>query len=158
MKKYIIAGVLVVAFVAYVIFANTNKSAAPMTAENNPSGGTPAAGSSSTTGGDNGTPPTGAGTGGASTYKDGIYTGTVADAFYGNLQVAVTISGGKITDVTFPQYPNEAGHTAELSQMVMPELKAEAIAAQSANVQIISGATQDTQAFQQSLASALTQA
>jgi uncharacterized protein with FMN-binding domain len=101
-----------------------------------------------------GNPPT---TGSTGQYKNGTYTGNVADAFYGNLQAAVTISGGAITDITFPQAPS-GGHSGEVSAVALPELRQEAIAAQSANVNIVSGATQDSQAFQQSLASALAQA
>ncbi|HEX3096025.1 MAG TPA: hypothetical protein VHQ20_02810, partial [Patescibacteria group bacterium] len=39
----------------------------------------------------------------AGKYKDGTYTGSVADAYYGNIQVKAIISGGKITDVIFLQ-------------------------------------------------------
>jgi uncharacterized protein with FMN-binding domain len=91
-------------------------------------------------------------------YKDGVYTGSVADAYYGLVQVKATIKGGLITDVAFLQYPNKKGHTAELSSQVMPMLTTEAIKVQSAQVDMISGATQTVEAFQQSLASALAQA
>ncbi|HUC01422.1 MAG TPA: peptidoglycan-binding protein [Candidatus Paceibacterota bacterium] len=90
-------------------------------------------------------------------YKDGTYTGSVADAFYGNLQVVATIQGGAITDITFPQYPT-GGNSSNVSGWALPTLKQEAITAQSADVHIVSGATQDSQAFQQSLAVALAQA
>ncbi len=91
-------------------------------------------------------------------YKDGTYTGQVADAFYGNLQVQATISGGKITDVQFLQYPNDNGTTLEVNKQAMPILKQEAITKQAANVDIVTGASQSSQAFQQSLQSALNQA
>ena len=91
-------------------------------------------------------------------YKNGTYTGPVADAFYGNLQVTAVIQGGKLADVQFPVYPNDSGHSMEVSQMALPMLKQEAIQSQSANVSIISGATQTSEAFQQSLAAALAQA
>ena len=93
-----------------------------------------------------------------STYKDGTYTGSVADAYYGNVQVQATISGGKITDVTFLQYPNDNGTSMYINSQAMPLLKQEAIAAQSANVDGVSGASETSPAFQQSLASALNQA
>jgi uncharacterized protein with FMN-binding domain len=102
---------------------------------------------------DNGS--TGTGTG---QYTDGTYTGSLADAIYGKLQVTVTISNGMITNVTFPVYPNSPGHTSQVSASALPQLEQEAIASQSANVNIVSGATQDSQAFQQSLAAALAQA
>lgn len=90
-------------------------------------------------------------------YKDGTYTGSVADAYYGNVQVAVVISGGKITAVNFLQYPNTHSTSMMINQQVMPYLQQEAIQAQSSNVQIISGATFTSQAFAQSLDSVLTQ-
>ncbi len=97
-------------------------------------------------------------TGSASGYKDGTYTGPVTDAFYGNVQVQVVISGGKITDVKWLQYPTGGGHTDEVSSQVMPVLTQEVIAKQSAAVDSISGATNTTGAFQQSLQQALQQA
>jgi uncharacterized protein with FMN-binding domain len=92
------------------------------------------------------------------TYKDGTYTGSVADAYYGNVQVSATISGGKITGVKFLQYPNTHGTSVMINQQAMPYLIQEAIQAQSSNVQTVSGATFTTQAFQQSLQAALSQA
>jgi len=91
-------------------------------------------------------------------YKDGSYTGNAADAFYGNIQVQVTISGGKITDVQFLQYPSDRSTSVMINSQAMPYLKQEAIQAQSANVDIISGATDSSQAFQESMQSALAQA
>ena len=91
-------------------------------------------------------------------YKDGTYTGQVADAYYGNVQVSVTISGGKITGVKFLQYPNSHSVSVIINQQAMPYLRQETIKAQSANVQIISGATFTSEAFQQSLQSALSKA
>src|SRR5581483_7148043 len=41
------------------------------------------------------------------TYKDGQFTGSAADAFYGLVQVQAVISGGKLTDVKFLQTPND---------------------------------------------------
>lgn len=91
-------------------------------------------------------------------YKDGSYTGDVADAYYGPLQVQVAIANGKITDVQFLQYPNDRGESIEISNMAMPQLKQEAIHSQNAQVDIVSGATQTSQGFQQSLQSALEKA
>jgi uncharacterized protein with FMN-binding domain len=91
-------------------------------------------------------------------YKDGTYTGSVADAFYGNIQVKVVISGGRITDVIFLQYPNDRNTSIEINSQAMPILKQEAISAQSAQVSGVSGATATSQAFIESLGSALSQA
>lgn len=91
-------------------------------------------------------------------YKDGAYTGSSADAFYGYIQVKVTVSQGKITKVDFLQYPNDRGHSILINQYAMPILEQEAISAQSANVDTVSGATDTSIAFKQSLSSALNQA
>ena len=91
-------------------------------------------------------------------YKDGTYTGQVADAYYGYVQVQTTIQKGKIVDVTFLQYPNDRNRSVAINSQAMPYLKQETIAAQSSNVDIISGATATSEAFVASLESALTQA
>jgi uncharacterized protein with FMN-binding domain len=93
-----------------------------------------------------------------SVFKDGTYTGKVADAFYGNLQVAAIIQAGKLTDVQFLQFPNDRGESTQVNVRSNPILKSEAIQSQSANVAIVSGATQSSEAFQLSLADALAQA
>lgn len=94
----------------------------------------------------------------SSGYKDGSYTGIVTDAFYGPVQVQAIISAGKITDVIFLQYPNDRRTSIEINSQAMPFLKQEAIAAQSSQVDIVSGATQTSRAFIESLKSALDQA
>ncbi len=91
-------------------------------------------------------------------YKDGTYTGNTYNAYYGNVQVAVTISGGKITNVKFLQYPNSHSTSVFINQQAMPYLQQETIQSQNANVQLISGATFTSQAFVQSLTSALSKA
>ncbi len=88
-------------------------------------------------------------------YKDGQYTGQVADAYYGNIQVRVTIQSGKLSNVEFLQYPNDRMTSMHINSQAMPYLKQEAISAQSASVDGVSGATDTSQAFIQSLSSAL---
>jgi uncharacterized protein with FMN-binding domain len=115
-------------------------------------------GSSGSGNGNNGPTNTTVSSSPAGQYKDGTYTGSSADAYYGNVQVSAIISGGKITDVKFLQYPDTHNTSVIINQQAMPYLKQEAIKAQSPNVQIISGATFTSQAFQQSLQAALSQA
>ncbi len=91
-------------------------------------------------------------------WKDGNYTGNSADAFYGNIQVRATIQNGSLVQVEFLQYPNDRSTSVEINSQAMPLLQSEAIQAQSANVDIISGATDTSNAFRESLASALSQA
>ncbi len=91
-------------------------------------------------------------------YKDGTYTGKLVDAFYGNVQVAISITGGKIDNVKFLSYPNNEETSVMINQQAMPLLQKETIKSQSGNVQIISGATFTSKAYQKSLQDALNNA
>lgn len=94
----------------------------------------------------------------AGQYKDGSYTGPSENAYYGFVQVKATVSGGKLTSVSFLEYPNDNPTSQSINSQAIPYLQQEAIQAQSANVDIISGATYTSQAFSQSLGSALNSA
>ncbi len=94
----------------------------------------------------------------AGKFADGTYTGSPADAYYGTIQVEAIIQNGALADVQFLQYPSDRSTSRYINGQAMPYLRQEAIDAQSANVDIVSGATDSSQAFQQSLASALAQA
>lgn len=91
-------------------------------------------------------------------YRDGAYTGNSADAYYGYVQVKAIIQGGKITDVQFLDHPSDRGTSIEINNQAMPYLISEAIQAQSANVDTVSGASETSGAFRESLGSALAQA
>lgn len=91
-------------------------------------------------------------------YRDGEYTGNVVDAFFGYIQVRAVIADGKITDVVFLKYPNDRPTSIQINEEAIPILKEEAIIAQSAKVDIVTGATQSAEAFRISLQSALDQA
>ena len=152
MKKLLLSLAVVVAFAFYAFFASS-RSPNPSPAASNPANGLDLGQSPS--------PATGVPVGTSlktARYKDGTYTGPVADAYFGNIQVKAVVSGGKLSDVQFLQYPNDRGNSIRISQQSMPILKSEAIKAQSAGVDIISGATQTSEAFKQSLAAALAKA
>jgi len=91
-------------------------------------------------------------------FKDGTYRGISADAYYGRVQVEVVVNRGFIADVKFLDHPHEQGTSLEINGRATPLLRTEAISAQSAQVDTISGATQTSRAFRESLASALAQA
>lgn len=91
-------------------------------------------------------------------YNDGVYTGNVVNAYYGNVQIQSTIKNGKITEVKFLQKPNAATRSVVINTIADPNLSQEAIQSQSTKVAIVSGATASSEAFIQSLTNALTQA
>ena len=74
---------------------------------------------------------------------------------FGNMQVSVTIANGAITAVTPLQLTNRGGRSVAISNQAAPILRSEVLAAQSANVQSVSGATYTTQGYLRSLQSAL---
>lgn len=162
MKKFMVAVLIIGAFVLYSI---TYNHAAPMAVlpngSNSSSNSSSASDSSggSSSGSATATPTTGGATGtSGSLYKDGSYTGSPADAQWGLIQVKAIIKSGKITDVQFLQYPNERNRSVEINNYADPQLTSEAIQAQSATVDVVSGATDSSDAFMQSLSDALSQA
>ena len=86
--------------------------------------------------------------------NSGTFTGAVVQDPYGQVQVQVTLAGGKITNVIAVHLPSQ-GRSGYISQSVAPILSGEAISAQSASIDTVSGATYTSQAYAQSLQSAL---
>ncbi len=169
MKKYLLSGAMVFLFVLYLVYqrmgitpnnqvlsvATPNDST--LASGNDPTTSVPTASAppaNSTSLPAKSTPHTIVTSG----LKDGTYTGTQADAYYGYIQVQAIIQNGKLADVQFLQYPNDQGESIKINTRALPLLRSEAIIAQSANVAIVSRATDSSQAFRQSLASALSQA
>ena len=93
----------------------------------------------------------------ASTYKDGTVTGSVITTRFGNVQVQVTISGGAIADVRALQLPSRDGRSQQIASEAEPILRQEALTAQSAKIDLLSGATYTSDAYARSLQSALDQ-
>jgi uncharacterized protein with FMN-binding domain len=91
-------------------------------------------------------------------FKDGVYTGQDVITQFGDVQVKVTISGGKITDVQAVQLPFDRPRSAEISQFAGPRLHDEVLQAQSAQIDVLSGATYTSDAYAQSVQAALDQA
>lgn len=114
-------------------------------------------GSGSTTGTDGTGSTTGSGTT-SSGLKDGTFTGDAASTRYGPVQVQVTVSGGSIASVDVVEYPNENPRDRQINQQAVPMLVSETTSAQSAQIDMISGATYTSRGYQQSLQSALDQA
>ena len=86
------------------------------------------------------------------------YTGAAVTTRYGIVQVKVTVSDRKITNVSFAQLTAFDGHSARINADAAPILLQETLTAQSAQIQTVSGATYTSQGYQQSLQSALDKA
>ncbi len=96
--------------------------------------------------------------GGARSYTDGTYTGPVTDAYYGTMQIQAIVQGGKLAGVRVLRYPSDRNTSIAINSQALPMLQNEVIAAQSASVDIISGATLSSDAFLRSLNGALSKA
>ena len=82
-------------------------------------------------------------------------TGDPVDNQYGTVQVQVTLQGNQITDIVALQMPDGHRRSVEISEQAEPALRQEALQAQSAQIDIVSGATFTSQSYAQSLQSAL---
>jgi uncharacterized protein with FMN-binding domain len=80
------------------------------------------------------------------------------NVYYGNVQTRAVISGGKLASINILNYPHDRSTSARINSAALPKLVQEAIASQNAQVDIVSGATETSQGFRQSLASALAKA
>ncbi len=94
----------------------------------------------------------------SSSLTDGTYTGSSVETRYGPVQVEITVSGGKITEVTALQLTNAEQRSVQISNQAAPLLRSEVLAAQSASVATISGATYTTDGYLSSLQSAIDKA
>lgn len=90
--------------------------------------------------------------------RDGRYTGQDVPNQFGDVQVLVVVSGGRITDVQSLQLPSDRARSAYISQVAGPLLHDEVLQAQSAQVDSISGATYTSESYAESVQSALDQA
>jgi len=107
----------------------------------------PVAGSSGTASGSN-----------TSSSSSKTYTGPSTDTRWGPVQVAITVSDGKITDVTVPVYPNGNPKDQEINAYALPILTKATLASQDGSVDMISGATVTSQGYATSLQGALDEA
>ncbi len=85
-------------------------------------------------------------------------TGTVASTQYGPMQVQVTLAGTKITKVTVLQRTDDGSESDQIDATAIPTLTSETLAAQSAHIDAVSGASYTSSGYIQSLQSALDKA
>ena len=147
-KKLVVAGFVAITFIVYSFHQRSEGSqAVQRVTSNNTTSSQPASSSTASS-----TPVTNV------SYKDGTYTGKSSDAFYGYVQVRATVSAGRLSDITILNYPQDRDNSIEINNSALPQLKQQAIQAQSSQVDGVSGATDTSQAFMESLGDALAQA
>ncbi|MCX4861754.1 FMN-binding protein [Streptomyces canus] len=82
-------------------------------------------------------------------------TGDTIQTRWGPVQVRITIKDGKLTEVTAVTYPTDNPRDQEINSYAIPRLRTEALQAQSAEIDTVSGATYTSDGYRQSLQSAL---
>jgi uncharacterized protein with FMN-binding domain len=172
MKRAILVGGGTLAGVAAVLALNPDaaSTAAASSSSSISSGTSSSSSSSSSSGSDAGSTATPSASSSASatadsgssstSATDGTYTGDSVDVGrgYGNVQVEITVQGGRIVDVTALEVPQNDGRSAQISSVAIPYLVDQALQAQSSDVAGVSGATYTSVGFAESLKSALVQA
>ncbi|WP_273450290.1 FMN-binding protein [Streptococcus ferus] len=94
----------------------------------------------------------------SSDLKDGTYTGASTSTKWGDVQVQITVKSGKITAIDVLKSPDTENKSIMINEEALPTYKSEALAAQSAEIDQVSGATETYNGFTGSLQSAITQA
>lgn len=106
-----------------------------------------------------GTAPSSSGTAGTGSTSgssaSGTYTGDAVQTRWGTVQVQITVENGTITSADAIQYPNENGKDQQINAYAVPRLNAEVVAAQSAKIDAVSGATVTSDGYITSLQSAI---
>ncbi|SDB90638.1 FMN-binding domain-containing protein [Raineyella antarctica] len=126
------------------------------------SSGSSGSGSSSSGSSASGSASSGSGSGssssGSTSTSTKTYTGSSYSSPYGPMQVSISVAGGKISDIQWQQVPMNDGHSARINSYAAPLLVQQALAAQSATVDGVSGASYTTEGFRMSLQSAIQKA
>ena len=99
------------------------------------------------------TQPSGSQPSGSTTERTAV--GAIEQYGYGELTVKVTVKGARITDITVPELQTAEPYSQSLAQQVIPMLRGEVLAAQSAQISGVSGATYTSEAYAYSLQAAL---
>ena len=90
--------------------------------------------------------------------KSGTFTGGTAQTRWGPVQVRIVVAGGKVTSADAIQFPSGNGKDQQINSYAIPQLNSEVIAAQSATIDMVSGATVTSGGYLTSLQDAIDQA
>ena len=139
---------------AGVSAAGTSSKSSAGAAGNGSSGGS----GGGSMGGSAAAPSAAGGATGGTTAGGKVVTGEVINGPYGPSQVAITLSGGKITKVTVLQHTDDGENSQQIDGNALPKLTAETLTAQSAKIDAVSGASYTSAGYIKSLQSALDKA
>jgi uncharacterized protein with FMN-binding domain len=142
---------------AGVSAAGTSSKSSAGAAGNGSSGGS-GGGSMAGSAAPSASPSAAGGATGGTTAGGKVVTGEAVNGPYGPSQVAITLSGGKITKVTVLQHTDDGENSQQIDGNALPKLTAETLTAQSAKIDAVSGASYTSAGYIKSLQSALDKA
>ena len=179
-KKIVLWGMSTLTVLVLLFGYRTSTSSSAATAGGTPSAESPVGGGAgATSASGSATSGTGTGDGGAAASGSGpsstsprssapspsasspattTVTGAAADTRYGPVQVQLTVASRKITAVRVVEYPDSSGRDQRINAEALPVLVRETLAAQSARIDMVSGATYTSDGYVSSLQSALDKA
>jgi uncharacterized protein with FMN-binding domain len=96
-------------------------------------------------------------TGDRTLLTDGTATGPLIETLYGPVEVRITVAAGTITEIAEVKLPSEHLHSRWIRANLVPQLRQRVLTAQSADVDVVSGATYTGQGYLASLQGALDQ-
>ena len=156
-RQLILVAVALIAIVdGYLVFFKNTKQESSTASISTSSESSSASSSSSTSSSSNTS--TSSSSASSSSMADGTYTGASTETEWGPVQVQITVSSGKITNIDVLSYPDSEQKSVRINEQALPTYKQEALEAQSSNIDQISGATETYKGFTGSLQDAITQA
>lgn len=156
MRRVLLSTFSTVAGLVLLLSLKPHQAAPVAVLPRSPASSSGTGGAQSTPGPTNGTPETANGTSPGTAER--TVTGDVVSTPYGPIQVQVSLTGHKITNIKALQTPSDGGRSRMINDFAVPQLKQEALTAQSARIDAVSGATYTSEGYVQSLQSALDRA
>ncbi|MFJ7245081.1 FMN-binding protein [Kitasatospora sp. NPDC098652] len=156
MRRAVVTSAATAAGVVLLLSLKPHQAAGNAPVISSGAGTSPGSGSGSSSGSGSGSAsPAPAPAAGGATRK---VSGDTVNTRYGPVQVQVTLAGSRITGIDVVKYPTEDRRDREINADALPTLNQEAIAAQSALIDAVSGATYTSDGYTRSLQSALDRA
>lgn len=154
LRRAVLAGAATVSGV--VLLLSLKPHTGPSLAASVPPAGSSVGGSAGSGGSGNSNSPGNSGSsGGLGASGDRTVTGDLVDTRWGPVQVRITVRDGKLTDVVTVAKPTDNPRDLEIDSYALPQLRREALQAQSADIDAVSGATYTSEGYVTSLQSAL---
>ncbi|HOQ54664.1 MAG TPA: FMN-binding protein [Micropruina sp.] len=160
MRKIVVAAMSTISGLILLFSYHTSTNSTAATTTGTDAGSEPTAGGGTTPNAGTATTPSvpSASASPSSGTSSGTFTGDAVDTRWGTVQVRITVKDGTITAADAIEYPTANPKDQQINAYAIPQLNAEAVDAQSTNIDAVSGATVTSDGYIESLQSAIDQA